>query len=79
MEHPLIGDISNLRIEELQDRITDLNRKLSIAQRSGNAALVGQIRMALETFQNRYSLLQQQAWEAAQRSGKDYSDRIDIS
>lgn len=79
MEHPLIPNIDHLTMEELQSRISDLTKKLSIAQRSGNAALTGQLRMALETFNNKY---QQRIAELNRpRDGKtpDYSDRIDIS
>ena len=54
MEHPLIGDISGVSQEDLLTRIADLNKKLSIAQRGGNAYLCNQLRMAIETFQNAY-------------------------
>lgn len=54
MEHPLIGDISKLTIEELGQRVSDLNKKLGIAQRTGNSHLCNQLRMALETFNNAY-------------------------
>lgn len=54
MEHPLIGDISQLSAEDLLTRISDLNKKLSIAQRGGNAHLCNQLRMAVESFQNAY-------------------------
>lgn len=75
MEHPLIGDISALKIEELGDRISELHRKLNIAQRSGNGHLANQIRMALETFQNQY---QTKLKEQSGPPGSDYSDRINI-
>lgn len=54
MEHPLIGDVSKLSIDDLGARVTDLSRKLAIAQRGGNAHLCNQIRMALETFTQAY-------------------------
>jgi hypothetical protein len=54
MEHPLIGDTSSLSQEDLLTKISDLNKKLAIAQRSGNAHLCNQVRMALETFQTAY-------------------------
>ena len=79
MEHPLINDIDHLTVDELQTRIADLSRKLSIAHRSGNAHLTAQIRMALETFQNKYQEKQQALWDKQKKSGNDYDDRIDIS
>ena len=36
MEHPLIGDLSNLTLEELNTQISDLYRKLNIATQSGS-------------------------------------------
>lgn len=75
MEHPLIGDISQLKIEEITDRINELYRKLAIAQRSGNGHLANQLRMALETFQNQY---QAKLREQNGPDGTDYSDRITI-
>ena len=54
MEHPLIPDIDHLTIDQLQARISELNKKLGIAHRTGNGHLTAQIRMALETFNNKY-------------------------
>jgi len=78
MEHPLINDIDNMTLEELQSRITDLTKKLSWATRT-NQHLASQIRMALETFQNKYREKQEAVYKAANKGGPDYSDKIDIS
>jgi tRNA U38,U39,U40 pseudouridine synthase TruA len=79
MEHPLINNIDHLTIDELQTKVNELTKKLSYAQRMGNAFLVNQVRMALETYQNKYREKQQAQWDAAKRNGPDYSDRIDVS
>jgi hypothetical protein len=78
MEHPLVEVDPNLTLDDLQTRINDLTKKMMWAQRH-NAHLAGQIRMALEAFQSRYRLKQQEAYDAATRNGKDFSDKIDIS
>ena len=78
MEHPLINDISHLNVDELQTRIGELTKKLNWARRT-NAHLASQIQMALETFQNQYRIKQEEIYEAARKSGKDYSNKIDIS
>jgi predicted phage tail protein len=78
MEHPLISDIDNLTIEQLQDRINDLTKKYNYALRT-NADLARQISMALETFRNKYNEKQQQVLDAARKSVADYSNKIDIS
>jgi hypothetical protein len=54
MEHPLVGNLDDLSVDQLTAQISDLSRKLGIASRSGNAHLCNQIRMALESYQNKY-------------------------
>jgi len=47
MEHPLINNIDDLTLEQLQERITELTRKVGIAHRMGNAQLRHQVHIAL--------------------------------
>lgn len=79
MEHPLIPDIDHLTIDQLQAKISELNKKLGIAHRTGNAHLTAQIRMALQTFNNKYKEKTQAAFAARNKDGPDFSDIIDIS
>jgi hypothetical protein len=79
MDHPLISNIDHMTAEELQSRISELNKKLSIAYRSGNANLCNQIRMALDTFNSKYQEKIRALYDSKNGSGPDYSDRIDIS
>lgn len=74
MDHPLIPNLDNLTADELSAKVTELNKKLSIAYRMGNHDLCNQIRMAVETYQNKY----QQKLRASQ-SGTDYEGMIDIT
>jgi len=73
MEHPLIGKLDDLSAEQLLDRITELNKKLYIAMRMGNAYLCDQLRMAIESHQVKY--------QEKIRSDPDnnFNDVIDIS
>jgi hypothetical protein len=79
MEHPLINNIDDLSMEQLQERITELSRKVGMAHRMGNAQLRHQVQMALETYQNKYRERQQAMWRKDDDSATDFSDRIDIS
>ena len=54
MEHPLVTNLNDLTEEQLLEKVTELQRKLSIAYRTGNADLCNQIRMAIESFQSKY-------------------------
>jgi hypothetical protein len=73
MEHPLISNLDSLTAEQLLDKISELNKKLGIAQRTGNGHLCNQISMAIESHRNRYM-------EKTRKSGGDnFNEVIDIS
>jgi hypothetical protein len=55
MEHPLISSINDLTADQLSEKLSELNKKLGIAYRMGNADLCNQLRMAIETYQNKYT------------------------
>ena len=75
MEHPLIGNLENLTVDELSGKITELQGKLNIASRNGNALLCNQIRMALENYQNRYRAVLD---EQQQKANVNFTDKIKI-
>ena len=54
MEHPLIGSLEEYTPEQLLEKVTELSRKLGIAYRTGNNDLCNQLRMAIESHQNKY-------------------------
>ena len=72
MEHPLIANLDDLTAEQLQEKISELNKKLSIALRTGNGYLCDQIRMAIESYQNKYN-------ERQRGSSTSFDEVIDIS
>jgi hypothetical protein len=76
MEHPLIGDISKLSIDQLQETIKELSKKLTIAYRSGNSMLAAQVQMALETYQNRYHAVVTEMYKTKEQ---EFENKIDIS
>jgi hypothetical protein len=78
MEHPLIPSLDHMTLEELGTKISELNKKLSIAHRSGNAYLCNQIRMAIESHQVKYQE-KTQAMFNKNKPGDNFEDKIDIS
>lgn len=78
MEHPLLPNLDNLTIDELGSKISELNKKLTIAHRTGNGYLCDQIRMALESYNNKYQEKSQALFKKA-NDGKGFDDKIDIS
>lgn len=55
MEHPFINNISDKSLEELQNTISDLTKKLTFAHRTGNGPLIHQINMALDSYRSAYT------------------------
>jgi hypothetical protein len=74
MEHPLIQNLEGLSIDELSAQITELNKKLSIAMRTGNAHLCNQLRMAIESYQSKYQEKLQESYK-----NSNFGSKIDIS
>ena len=77
MEHPLIGNLDDLTVEELGSKVNELNNKLSIATRGGNGHLCNQIRMALESYRNKYQEKLQETCNK-QTGGRNFDSKIDI-
>ena len=79
MEHPFINSLDDLTIEQLGSKISDLHKKLSIAHRMGNGYLCDQIRMALNSYNNKYQQ-KMQALSAPKAGETDsFNSKIDIS
>ena len=72
MEHPLIANLDELSLDQLQEKISELTGKLTIAMRTGNGHLCNQLRMALESYNNKYQ-------DKLRGSGTPFDDVIDIS
>lgn len=77
MEHPLIGSIDDLSIDELSAKVNELYSKLAIVQRSGNGNVANQIRMAIETYQNKYQQRLQESYNK-QTTDVNFDDKIKI-
>ena len=77
MEHPLIGNLDDLSIDDLSAKVSDLNNKLSIAVRTGNRHLCNQIRMALNSYQNKYQEKLQDSYRK-QSTDINFDDKIQI-
>ena len=74
MEHPLISGISELNEEQLLRKISELNNKLLIAYKMGNADMVRQLQMAIESYKSHQAERNRQ-----NRKDTGHDDKIDIS
>ena len=77
MEHPLISNLDQLTADELSSKVNELNNKLHIAMRSGNAHLCNQLRMAIESYRNKYQEVVQQTYKK-QIGDANFDDKINI-
>jgi hypothetical protein len=77
MEHPLIPSLDNLTVDELGSKITELHKKLAMATKTGNGNLCNQIRMAIESYQTKYSEKLQEQYKNS--GGSNFNDKINIS
>ena len=77
MEHPLIGPLDELTLEELGTKVNELGKKLGIAVRTGNGHLCNQIRMAMENYQNMYQTRLQESYKKAQ-GDNNFDNKINI-
>jgi hypothetical protein len=50
MFHPLLQDLSEFKLEEIELKISDLSRKYFMSARSGNSGLCYQIGLVLESY-----------------------------
>lgn len=78
MEHPFIHGLDDLSLEQLGSKVSELNRKLSIAHRTGNGHLCDQIRMAINSYQSKYQEKLNSVFQSG-NTDNNFDDKIDIS
>ena len=74
IEHPFIGDLSSKKMEELQEIISSLNKKLAFAYRMQNSSMIQQMHMVIESYKNEYAKRMNQLNEK-----QNIQDNIQIS
>jgi len=55
MEHPFMPNISDKTVDELQESMNDLTKKLTFAHRMGQSFMINQIQMVLEGYKTEYA------------------------
>jgi hypothetical protein len=76
MEHPLLEELSHLTLEEVQSKISDLNKKLAFAYQTNNQPLINQLTLIMGSYQEAYK---KKMDELMPKGDSDkYSNKIDI-
>jgi len=55
MQHPFISDLSGKTVEELQNTIQDLTKKLTFVYRTQNGPMINQMLMVMESYKTEYA------------------------
>lgn len=75
IRHPMIGDLSGKTLQELEEKISELNKKMTFVSRSNNFAMINQLVMALNSYRAEYVKRQEEMYN--KRSDK-LVGKIDI-
>ena len=79
MFNPLLDDLSRFKDTELDEKISDLNKKYNIALRMGNSSIAMQIAMSLEAFRSELMRRHQEASKKLlNKQNKDLDGLINI-
>jgi hypothetical protein len=79
MEHPFLSttDLTELTLDELQEKISDLTGKISFAYQTNNQSLINQVGMALESYNSARAQKLNDMFPKSK--GDDHTDKINIS
>lgn len=79
MFNPLLEDLTKLKDVDLENKISDLNKKYSIAMRMGNGDVGQQIAMTLEAFRMETQRRQLEATKKLlEKQNKDLDGLINV-
>ena len=82
MNHPLGPDFEKLTDKEILEKVSELTKRLNLAYRFGNDALIRQVSMLLEDFKqeqyNRDRIKNEKINENQKKKGTDWDKLIDI-
>lgn len=75
MDHPFVGDLSNLSMEQLTEKISSLNKGMSYCMRTSNYDMARQIDMALSSYRTELNRQQRQLLD----DGETVTGQINIT
>jgi hypothetical protein len=78
MTHPLTPDLSNLSMEDLQNKHGDLLKRMTFAYRMGRPELIQQLQMLMDDYQQEIQVRNQKALDEMEKNSKNFKNFIDI-
>jgi hypothetical protein len=75
--HPLVSNLQDMSEQDITAKLSDLYKKMAIANRTGNGALLSQLRMVIDDYQSEFNKRKQ---AELQKLSKDnnFDDFINI-
>ena len=78
MGHPLTPDLTKLSMDEVVNKISDLQKRLTYAYRIGQSDMVGQIHMMMEDYQSELQERNRKQLAEMEKNSKQFKNIIDI-
>jgi hypothetical protein len=78
VKHPFIQDLSSETPEQLSEKISTLNNRMSWAFKMGKHDMVRQMQMVLESYRTEYQKRMEEQWNK-KTGGQNLDKKIDIS
>lgn len=78
MGHPLTPDLSKLSTEELNNKYSELLKRMTYAYRQGSPDMVQQLQMLIEDYQGEIQNRNAKALEEMAKHSKQFKNLIDI-
>ena len=78
MGHPLTPDLSKLSIDEVTNKIADLQKRLMYAYRIGQSDMVGQLQLLMQDYQEEMNNRNRKQLEEMEKHSKQFKNIIDI-
>jgi len=79
MFHPLIGDLKKIKDQDLENKLTDLNKKYNLAASMGQGGICSQILSVIEMYREELQNRQAASMKSAmKKQNKDLDDLINV-
>lgn len=76
--HPFISDLSALSVDELNQKLADITKRMNYAQRIGQIDMINQLYLIQASYQEEFSIRQNKMMDEMAEKSKQFKDIIDI-
>ena len=77
--HPLSPDLTKLSLEELAEKRSELQKRMSFAYRTGNSDMIQQLTLMIDDYEQEEKARAQKTMNNMQNKNKNFGNIINIS